>query len=282
MEQLITVAGRDALSFLQGQLTQDLDRVAKGTSLPAAWCSPKGRVLATMRVLALADGYGLVVPLDVAQGMLKRLAMYRFRAKVAFELAGPEWRALAVNSSADVEKLKVMELLPRAGMTLSSLGIHAVRPDADDDYVELYATTDALRSADLEPQEPLREDAWAALRIRAGIPTISSVNAEKFTPHMLNLDRLGAISFSKGCYTGQEIVARTENRGRSRRRMARLSAAADGIEVGDRIASGDKDIGEVVNVSGTDVLAVMPSVASDASLSVRDIRLAVAALPYDI
>ena len=280
MNRLINVTGNDAVEFLQGQLTQDVDRVSKVSSLPAAWCTSKGRVLATMRVLAVPDGVGLIVPEDVCDAVIARFTMYRFRAKVEFAASGPAWRSLAVNSTVDVATLQSKELLPRSGMTLSSLGIHAVRPDVVDDYIELYGAEDAFRSADISIQNALSNEEWLALRIRAGIPTISSDNAEKFTPHMLNLDLLGAISFSKGCYTGQEIVARTENRGRSRRRLARLIAETAGIEVGSKISHAGKEIGEVVNAAGTDILAVMPTVEPTAALSVGDNSLALAALPY--
>ena len=94
--------------------------------------------------------------------------------------------------------------------------------------------------------------------IRAGVPNIDDTNTEAFTPHMLNLDKLGAISFSKGCYTGQEVVARTEHLGQSKRRLMRYEADLDGIAVGDKLSEADRNVGEVVNVVGRELLAVTP------------------------
>ena len=90
--------------------------------------------------------------------------------------------------------------------------------------------------------------------IRAGVPTVESSNTEQFTPHMLNLDKLGYVSFSKGCYTGQEVVARTENLGKSKRRLMRYEADGEGIEIGDKLSDGERNVGEVVNVVGRDLL----------------------------
>ena len=101
------------------------------------------------------------------------------------------------------------------------------------------------------------------LFIRSGSVRISADNTEKFTPHMISLDQAGAISFQKGCYTGQEIVARTEHRGKSRRRLARYSSDANEIAVGDELFDGETAVGVVVNAAGGEVLAVTPAAIHD-------------------
>jgi folate-binding Fe-S cluster repair protein YgfZ len=90
---------------------------------------------------------------------------------------------------------------------------------------------------------------------------------------MLNLDKLGYISFSKGCYTGQEVVARTENLGKSKRRLIRYKADEEGIKVGDKLSDGERNVGEVVNVTGCDVLAVTPVEMHGQSLKVDDVTI---------
>ncbi len=115
--------------------------------------------------------------------------------------------------------------------------------------------------------------------IRAGIPSIGCKQSEKFTPHMLNLDLLGAISFDKGCYTGQEIVARTHYKGATRRRMLRFTSA-EALAVGDKVSDGDRDIGEILNAEGLDLLAVVPVDKADGDLTVNGIQLTRQALPY--
>ena len=121
------------------------------------------------------------------------------------------------------------------------------------------------------------DDSNPVALIRAGVPTIDSSNTEQFTPHMLNLDKLGYVSFSKGCYTGQEVVARTENLGKSKRRLMNYEAKEEGIKVGDKLSAGERNVGEVVNVTGCDLLAVTPVEMHGQSLSAGDVTITPAA-----
>ena len=220
--KLITVSGPEAVSFLQGQLTQDLRRLDREKHLLAAWCNPKGRVIVVLRVIALDDAIGLLVPADMAERVVQRLTLYRLRAKVEFAI-GDDWQAL------------------------------------------------------VEPQE-----ADPAALVRAGIATIDGSNTEAHTPHMLNLDKLDAISFSKGCYTGQEVVARTEHLGKSKRRLMRYAWDGHAVNVGDKVADGERNVGEVVNVAGSELLAVTPVDLHDATLTVDGVTLTPLGLPYDL
>ncbi len=115
--------------------------------------------------------------------------------------------------------------------------------------------------------------------IRGGFPFIDAEQSEKFTPHMLNLDLLGAVSFDKGCYTGQEIVARTHHKGATKRRTLRFESESP-IKAGDKVSIDDRDIGEVLNVAGTDLLAVVPLDKANEQLSVLDSKLTLVPLPY--
>jgi folate-binding protein YgfZ len=214
-QTIIKVSGGDALDFLQGQLTNDLHRLDRGASMRCAWCSPKGRVICLFLVSMDEDGYSLLLPAELADNVLKRLTMFRFRAKVEFE----------TEAAAD-------------GADLSEL-------------------------------------------IRDGIPHIGSDQSEKFTAHMLNLDLLGAINFEKGCYTGQEIIARTHSKGATKRRALRFESAAP-VSVGDKVSDGNRDIGEVLNVSGRELLAVIPVDKADGPLTVNGIKLTHLPLPYAI
>lgn len=220
----LRVRGDDALTFLQGQLTNDLARLRSGTPMLAAWCNPKGRVICVFRVSKIDRGYALALPAELAEAVEKRLTMFRFRAKVEFE---------------------------RADATAADLGATGSIPD------------------------------WRLENLRAGIPEVGVSQSESFTPHMLNLDLLDAISFDKGCYTGQEIVARTHYRGATKRRMFHFESEQP---VGDSadISDGDRKIGDVVNVIGTDLLAVIPVDSKDADLTVGAIRLRRIPLPYEV
>lgn len=127
-----------------------------------------------------------------------------------------------------------------------------------------------------------RDDADPASLILSGVPTIDETNSESYTPHMLNLDKLGAISFTKGCYTGQEVVARTENLGKSKRRLMRYRADDGGISVGDKLSDGGRDVGAVVNVFGRDLLAVTPVDLHNQSLMLNGSIAAPLGLPYEL
>jgi len=209
----ITVAGPDAFEFLQGQLTNDLRLLDAQETLLAAWCNPKGRVICLMTVARTADGYSLAIPTDLANDIVKRLTMFRFRAKVEFEVL-PEPSAINMSE-----------------------------------------------------------------RIAAGIPWIGLQQTEQFTPHMLNLDLLDAISFDKGCYTGQEIVARTHYKGSSKRRMLRFESASP-VSVGDKISCGGRDIGAVLNAAENGLLAVVPTDKANQELTINGVALVHSPLPY--
>ena len=115
--------------------------------------------------------------------------------------------------------------------------------------------------------------------IRNGYPFIGAAQAEQFTPHMLNLDLLDTISFDKGCYTGQEIVARTHYKGATKRRTLRFTSETP-VAAGDKVSDGTRDIGEVLNASGNDLLAVVPVDKADAPLTVNGVKLTHVSLPY--
>jgi len=208
----ILVDGSDAFDFLQNQLTNDLRLLDSEAEILSAWCSPKGRVIWFGTVQATESGYALSVAADLAEEFVRRLTIFRFRAKVE----------LAIDEG-----------------------------DAVD----------------------------AQVLIESGYPFIGLEQAEQFTPHMLNLDLLGAVSLDKGCYPGQEIVARTHYRGATKRRMMRFESA-DPVAPGDKVSNGERQVGEVLNAAGNQLLAVVPVDKTDASLTVRDIPLVHSPLPY--
>ncbi len=219
----IIISGVDAFEFLQAQLSNDMRLLEQCTQLLAAWCNPKGRVICIVRVRRSDGGYVLLLPAELAESVLKRLTLFRFRSKVTFEHA---------------------HALPE------DLGIDGVTRD------------------------------WLLENLKAGRPEVWRAQSEEFTPHMLNLDLLGAISFDKGCYPGQEIVARTHYRGATRRRTHRFRAAQP-VSPGDKVSDGERDIGEVLNAIGTDLLAVIPLEKADQALSVAGIDLEHIPLAYD-
>jgi len=120
-----------------------------------------------------------------------------------------------------------------------------------------------------------------AFLVQHGYPFIGLQQMDKFTPHMLNLDLLDAISFDKGCYTGQEIVARTHYKGATKRRTLRFSSE-QAVNAGDKVSLDGRDIGEVLNTAGTDLLAVVPVAKSETGLSAGDTPIELVPLPYPL
>lgn len=115
-------------------------------------------------------------------------------------------------------------------------------------------------------------DEWSLANLRAGIADIGKAQSEEYTAHMLNLDELGVVSLDKGCYPGQEIIARTHYRGASKRRLARFESTAD-VSVGDKLSDGERNVGEIVNVIGLNVLAVVPVDAAERELTANGVQL---------
>ena len=209
----IKLTGPDAFQFLQGQVSNDLRRLENEDEILAAWCSPKGRVIWFGTISRIEGGYSLLAPAEIAEDIVKRMTMFRFRSKLDFEL---------------------------------------------------FDTGETL-----DPN----------IAIQKGYPFVGAQQSEQFTPHMLNLDLLDAISFDKGCYPGQEIVARTHYKGATKRRALRFSC--DGtVNVGDKVSLDGRDIGEVLNVAGNNLLAVVPTDKADGPLTVNNVRLLRSDLPY--
>lgn len=225
----ITAAGPDAISFLQGQLTADLAALAPGRALLTAAATAQGRVVAVARAL-LADEAraALVLPRSEAAALRERLARYVLRARVTLADASAEWAALGLLDAAAI------------GAALGALDASAPRSPGDvvvAGGVFALALVPAPRVLLVGPRaalapvearlggEPVAPARWRLAEIRAGVPEIGPATRELFVPQMLNLDLLGAIGFKKGCYTGQEIIARTQHLGRIKRRMARMRCA---------------------------------------------------------
>ena len=252
---VLRVSGSDALSFLQGQLTADVGEVGAAASRLAAWCSSKGRVLATFRLLAApaGGGYLLVCERWFVAKLLARLRMFILRADARIEEVGGEigvagvagtralpdraaaWaRTAGVDDAAAFEEA-VIARAPGRHRRFIVVGPHV--------YVASIAAPrgGCVRRAG--------EGAWRLADICAGVAPIGEDMSAAFIPQVLNLDRLRAVSFEKGCYVGQEIVARTQHLGRIKRRtyIGRTAAAvAAGDPIVDAARGESPKAGEVV------------------------------------
>lgn len=228
---LIRIAGPDAEKFLQGQFSNDIRLVTPERGQLSSYSSPKGRMLANFFIFRWQDAYWLLLSSELTAGIVERLKKFRLMAKVEVDdlsseftrigLAGPDSQPLLSQisgrsdlpttdwASVDTGDMLIAQL-PWAGV---QAGLVVGKPDA------LESAWEKLLQAGAHPTGELP---WNLLQIRAGIGLVSQNTAEKFIPQELNLEILGGINFKKGCYPGQEIVARTKYLGRQKSRAYRL------------------------------------------------------------
>lgn len=283
-----TVAGVDRIEFLQGQLTQDLERANAGHSPLAGWASAKGRLLAVGPVIAWQDGIHLVLPDEIADSVANRLRMFVLRAKAEVSLG--QYGVLGL-STADGSPIKVANasLADEFGATIDCTGYCIARHNADKSRAWLIAPVQSIDEMRV-PANDSSANSWSLADIRAGYPVIGPLTSEAFVPQMVNLDLLDAISFTKGCYVGQEIVARTQNLGRIKRRMYRFSVAAEAIpEPGQRLHAESGATGKVVASAAAgkkaELLAVVPIAEAPNAWFTDDsgrTKLELETLPYAI
>lgn len=243
---VLRIRGRDAGHFLQGQLSNDITRLATEGTLFAGLHNPQGRTLAILRLFALqADDLLAVLPASLAQTVANLLARYVLRAKVTIGDAGAEWRVYGLYGP---DAQVAAQLRKRVALDDGRLRYLVVAP----------------RHEALPEGQPMEFDEWHGLDIAAGMPQVFPATSGQFVAQMLNLDALDAVSFSKGCYTGQEVIARAHYRGKVKRRMQRF-ATEDPRELnpGDSVALTDGRTVQIVDLvplpgGGWDFLAVGP------------------------
>lgn len=231
---LLSVTGADARDFLHAQLTNDIANLPRDRAALAGWCTAKGRLLASMLVIPSPEGFLLQLARDLAPGIAKRLGMYVLRAKVKVADESDAWAQYGI-WDADLE----------AGGVAWEGETATVRV-GERRYLKIGKSLSESCKAG--------EEAWTLQEIRAGRPLISAATQDQFVPQMVNFEALGAISFQKGCYPGQEIVARAQYRGQVKRRMVHVQAPA-----GTELKPGQEfNGGVVVDSAAGEALAVMP------------------------
>jgi tRNA-modifying protein YgfZ len=295
---LIQFSGEDAQGFLHNQLTCDVNALATNQSAYGSYCTPKGRVLATFLLWRTAEAYFMQLPSSVREPIQKRLSMYVLRAKVKVMDAGALWAINGLSGEGAATRLeRVLGAVPKEDHELTSTGDATVIRLPSSRYeilvprVSAPATLENLRAG----TELVTPEHWEWLDIRAGIPTITPATQEQFVPQMLNLDLIGGLSFSKGCYPGQEIVARMHFLGRLKQRTYLATVSAESQpQPGDKLYSADlgsQASGTIVNAArspegGYDVLAVIQIASAQSNAvhwkSLGGPALALLSLPYEV
>jgi folate-binding protein YgfZ len=265
---MIQISGADAGNFLHTQLSCDVENLALNSSVYGSYCSPKGRMLANFLLWRSGNGYFMALSHSLLPAIQKRLTMFVLRSKVELSdvsdlrvllgMAGPGLAALLATTFADVPRQDHCGCADDQGLLLRlplARWIWVTDPES------AQGKWPRLMSA----LKPIGTPAWQWLEIQAGIPWITAPTQEQFVPQMANLDLIGGVSFDKGCYPGQEIVARTKYLGKLKRRMYLANVRADALpEAGTSLYNetlGDQASGMVVNAQaspsgGYDLLAV--------------------------
>lgn len=290
---VLAFTGPESVKFLHGQATTDFREVEQGRVLPGAVVSLKGRVLFSFIAVPRGQDVDLVLPADQVEAAQAHLGKYAVFNKTKLENASGRLALLGVTGPHASEVLGRLGLMPpaRGAASLGEDGSWAVRALADDRYlVALPADTLATRWPRLADGLAVgHESQWWAADIRAGFATVFAAQRDQFQPQELNYPALDGVSYNKGCYTGQEVVARLYFRGKLKQRLYRLQAEAAGsgpvwaagVAVGDVVMSAPDGGGQAV-------LAVVKNAAVAAgglqwgeagpALAVRDLPYA---LPAD-
>jgi len=254
---LIRVSGGDAADFLHNLMTNDIKGIKPAGARFAGFCTPKGRLLALFLIWREGDDFLLMLPRDILPPMLKKLSMYVLRSKVKVLDASDEKVLLGLSTAGAASPAPTFgdatADLPRFGVAPIDGG-QAVRLDDRRWLLVLNSASAEMRWQQLaEAVRPVGLAAWQWLEIAAGQPRVVAATQEAFVPQMLNMElpAVAGVSFSKGCYPGQEIVARTQYLGKVKRRTyrARLaSAAAPGTHV-YAPETGEQHCGAIVSIA---------------------------------
>jgi len=230
---LLSCTGNEAQAFLHAQLTNDIAGLAEGEACLAGWCSAKGRLLATLLVFRHGEEFLLQLPREMAPTVAKRLSMFILRAKAKLVDASDAWLQFGVWGRGAAGRLAALGLVvPQGVMRTAQTDGAIVVQVGTQNYLVFARVAQGARLAAIA--NTAGEEAWTLEEIRAGRPQVVLATQDQFVPQMVNLERLGAVDFKKGCYPGQEIVARTQYRGVLKRRMVRAcvpGSAAAGDEL---------------------------------------------------
>lgn len=290
---VLSISGDDAVRFLQGQTTCDMREINSNTSTLGAFCTPKGRVFANFRALQIAGAFYLHMNEAIVEPTRLALDKYIrfFKATMANE--NNEWIGFGIaGKEAETILKKYFITTPETINSVVEIksGLIVRLPHHEPRFeiwlTDLTVAIEYWKTLSIELKITSRA-AWDALNIRAGLAIITPETIEAFTPHMINYQAVGGISFTKGCYTGQEIVARTHYLGKLKKHLYHLSVHADQLPTsGSSVTQNGQNVGEVVNAVMVDsntieLLAVIQQQAIDeGNLFINEMPAQLLTLPY--
>lgn len=251
---LIEVSGDDAESFLQNLLTNDIRKVTETSHQPSAWCTHQGRIIANFRIFKRADKFYMAVSHDLIDHVIKKMRMFVMMSKVTLEDVSETLVHFGyAGERAEEELREVLDVIPtEPGETLQYKTLSLLRLPGTVPRFEVFGELDdaqALWERCNVRAAPVSSDGWHYLNILAGLPVITKASSEAWIPQMVNYVQIGGVDFKKGCYPGQEVVARLNYLGKTKRRMYLVEINTDKLPaVNDAIASdSDQEAGKVLN-----------------------------------
>ncbi len=268
---LLAVYGKDSIEFLQGQLTCDVTDIEHQKSRLGALCTHQGRMISAMRLFAHQGRLYLRLPADMLMTTGQRLAQFVIAADVNIDDASSALTGLGLSGPEASEKLEhAIGAAPKAvDAVIETDGLTIIRVPSHGKYTrfEIYGDVTPMQRLWMKLNAhctPVGQACWELLEIQAAIPNIYAATSEAFVPQMTNLQQLGGINFKKGCYTGQEVVARMQFRGESKRRLYLAQINALNIQASSQLwQSGVRSaVGKIVDAAphpdgGSAVLAVL-------------------------
>ncbi|MCZ4324065.1 YgfZ/GcvT domain-containing protein [Pseudomonas anguilliseptica] len=293
-EGILAVRGPDANKFLQGQVTCNLNYLSDNHSSLGARCTPKGRMQSSFRIVSVDDGFLLAMASDLLETQLADLKKYAVFSKSKLTDESQDWLRIGLSNGDDALRRLGLELAETADSVARSNELLALR--LSDGRAELWlpagqpAAVQAQLASHL-PQAPLND--WLLAQVRAGIGQVMGSTRELFIPQMINLQAVGGVSFKKGCYTGQEIVARMQYLGKLKRRLYRLELHDNQLPEPATVLFSpphSSSVGEVVlaarSPAGVELLAVLQDEAALNGVihlgSAEGSTLSVLDLPYTL
>jgi folate-binding protein YgfZ len=268
-ESILHISGPDSLKFLQGQTTCDTSVVDATHATIGAFCTPQGRVVCDFSLAQLAgEHFAMRMRRDIRERAAEVFGKYIVFSKAELDAKRDDWLVLGAWGEGIEESLQaVFEDIPGERWTsVSGTGFTLIRTSQSEPHFEIYLSTDSEKLSQLKNNsDQCDETLWQREQISAGIARIEAATVETLVPQVLNYDLTGHISFSKGCYTGQEVVARLHYRGKSKRRtyQAILPQPAN---AGDSLFSegGQQSVGNVINTAGGENILALVCATEDA------------------
>src|SRR5476649_1542845 len=293
-EGVLAVRGADAGKFLQGQLTCNLNYLSDTQASLGARCTQKGRMQSSFRILLEGDGVLLAMATELLEPQLADLKKYAVFSKSKLTDESAAWVRFGLDHGDAALSSLGLELPADTDSVARNDGLIAIRVSPG--RAELWTAADQADAIKGKLSALLAEgdlNQWLLGQVRAGIGQVMPSTRELFIPQMLNLQAVGGVSFKKGCYTGQEIVARMQYLGKLKRRLYRLTLASDALpEPGTALFSPvhGSSVGEVVIAanapSGIELLAVLQAdAAEDGNIHLgtpEGLPLQLGALPYEL